>query len=718
MNQPEPSVSLQIEGMDCANCALGITRRLTKAGHSDVKVNFATGEASLCLNPASNLDQAIADVESLGYHVVRNVEGQKNATNWFSTEKKFWFCLIFTLPLFFGHMFLPNDSALQNPWFQLALCLPVFAVGVLHFGKSAFGSIKSGIPNMDVLIFIGSTAAFLYSLYPLFIALPVGTHAHDYLFFETTATIITLVLLGNLIEHRSVKATTTAIGALQELKPEKARKITAHNDHEHLQEIPADQLCVGDLIQVNSGESIAADGEVVFGDAEVNEAMISGESRPAHKIAGTEVVGGTIVVRGNLRIRITRIGADTVLARIITLVKDAQFDKPPVQRLADRISAVFVPVVLGIAVLTFLLAWLAFHVSLTQSMLQAIAVLVISCPCAMGLATPTAVSVGIGRAARSGILIRGGTTLEELARIEKVVFDKTGTLTTGKFSIQKIESTSSFTEAEIKSILQALETRSTHPIAQSITQELQQENILADTRFQHISEEKGIGLSAIDQEGNSWTLGSWRSAGLEADADADLYLCCNKQQLAAIYIKDEIRPDAKTLIDFLKSKNIDVVMLSGDQLSRCKPVADYLGITEIHAAQLPADKATFMRATTTKQKAAMIGDGINDAPALALATVGISVSDASKIAMQSAQVVLLGNAEDGGLLKLREAIQIGQHGLLTIKQNLFWAFFYNVIAIPIAALGFLSPMVAALSMAFSDVVVIGNSIRFRFKKIF
>lgn len=715
MHNHSEHITLQVEGMDCANCALGITRKLTKAGHEDVHVDFATGEASLVMQENATLPEVIRDIESLGYKVVG--KDQKKGFS-FGIEQKFWFSLIFTVPLFFGHMFFPHDSWIAQPMTQLILCIPVFALGFWFFGKSAWGSLKAGVPNMDVLIFIGSVASFGYSVAGMYMAKD-PMMVHQYMFFETTATIISLVLLGNLLEHISVKKTTSAINELSSLQPEKAKRIIMRDGKESFEEIPVSQLLIGDLVLVNGGESFPADGEVRSGTGVANESMITGESAPVEKLQHSSITGGTVLMEGPIRMMVTRTGTDTTLSHIISMVKKAQQDKPPVQQLADKISAIFVPVVLGISILTFLLAHFVFHLEMKDALMNAIAVLVISCPCAMGLATPTAVMVGIGRSAKNGILIRGGRTLEQLAQIKTVVFDKTGTLTTGNFSNIRITTLNHVDEKRVKEILFALERNSAHPLAKSIVALLKKENIQAATDLKNITEQKGIGLEAIDTNGDKWAIGSWRiltnpESVQSVKSAADIYLLKNGTPAAGISLEDEIRPGMKALMDFFRSKNIHTILLSGDRKEKCESVAKALGISEVIAEQLPEQKLEVITRLSKENKTAMVGDGINDAPALARADVGISPGDATQAAMQSAQVLLL---KQNDLSGIQNAFLIGQHSLKTIKQNLFWAFFYNAVAIPIAAFGLLSPMIAALSMAFSDVIVIGNSIRLRTKKL-
>lgn len=713
----DENIALEIEGMTCANCALGITRTVEKNGGENVNVNFATGEALFKLKEAEKLPAIVNSINSLGYKVVEHAphehehgHGHSHSGHSSSIEKRFYFCLVFTVPLF-SHMFLPFDI-LHNPIVQLILCLPVFIVGCLHFGKSAWGSLKTGVPNMDVLIMIGSGAAFVYSLIGTF--LHYGTHEiHNYLFYETAATIITLVLLGNLLEHRSVNQTTTAIRELSKLQETKARKVEMHGDHEHLVEVDFKQVVKGNILQVNTGDRIPVDGIIIKGTASIDESALTGESFPVEKNINDTVTGGTIVVSGNLRMKAERVGKETTMSQIIELVKNAQINKPSIQKIGDKVSAIFVPVVLVISILTFTLSYFVFDLTAQKAMLNSIAVLVISCPCAMGLATPTALMVGIGRAAKNGILIKGGNTLEIFAGIKNIVFDKTGTLTTGHFKIKQIHLFNGINEEEVKKLLVQLESGSSHPIARSIVQGL--ESKYHEKNKMIITEQKGVGIKATDDSGNRYKLGSHKIAGdLTNDSSHNIYLIKNDKLLAAIDIEDELKTDAAATISTIKSNGITPVLLSGDTKAKCELIAQQTGISKIYSEQLPQQKLDIIQQLTTQAPTAMVGDGINDAPALAKATVGISIGNASQVAIQSAQIILLNSKS---LSQLVFAHNISKHTLITIKQNLFWAFFYNVVAIPVAAFGFLNPMVGALAMAFSDVIVIGNSIRLKYKKI-
>ncbi|MBW6482376.1 MAG: cadmium-translocating P-type ATPase [Vicingaceae bacterium] len=699
------NITLNVEGMTCANCALGIKKQLVKKGLENVNVSFSTGEVTYDGNTKLQTQEIIDSINQLGYKVIDTPKEQKGLS---SIEKKFYISLIFSIPLFL-HMFMPHDNMLNNGWVQLALCIPVFFIGFFHFGKSAWGSLKTGVPNMDVLITIGSTAAFVYSIVGIY--LYHGTHeAHNYLFFETAATIITLVLLGNVLEHRSVNQTTTAIKELSQIQQSEAKKIMPDGS---TIVVGYDEINVGDIIQVNSGDRIAVDGEISKGNATIDESMISGESTPVEKEIGSKVIGGTVMMDGSMQFKAEKVGSETVLSKIIEMVKNAQQNQPNIQRLGDKISAIFVPVVLVIALLTFLIAHFGFDISTQQALMQSIAVLVISCPCAMGLATPTAVMVGIGRAAKKGILIKGGSTLELFANAKNMVFDKTGTLTTGNFFIKKTKLYASVEEQALKNILFSIEQHSSHPIAQSIVAYLKPDATLID--FPTINEIKGVGLEAFDKENNHYQVGSFRIDETQTkDKQHTIFIFKNQQLIAGVDIEDELKQHVPETISLLNKQGLNTILLSGDVQQKCEELATKVNIKTVYGEQLPEQKLAKIDELEKLAPTVMVGDGINDAPALTKASVGISMSKATQVAVHSAQIVLL---NDKDLSQVYEAYLISKHTLITIKQNLFWAFFYNVLAIPVAALGFLNPMVAALAMAFSDVIVVGNSIRLKTKKL-
>lgn len=698
-----------VEGMTCSSCAAGVNRALTKGGYANVDVNFASGEVYLTDGKEIDLKRVEELVKRAGFEYVGTKKEEKKGLA--SIEKKFLFTLPFTIPLLL-HMIPFAPAFLSDQMVQLVLSLPVMLLGMWHFGKSALGSLRNGVPNMDVLIFIGSTSAFAYSLAGTLMNWGDPAAQHTYLFFETSATIVTLVLLGNVIEHRSVKQTTTAITELGKLQEGLADRLVQHDGHEHIQKVPFNQLKVDDIVMVKTGDSIPSDGILVKGELQIDESMVTGESLPVSKREEQLLIGGTLVSDGNGLVRITTIGKLTVLSSIIQMVKKAQLEKPSIQRLADKVSGVFVPLVLGISALTFVLAHFAFDVSLQQSIMQSVAVLVISCPCAMGLATPTAVMVGLGRGAKDGILFKGAESIENLSKVKKVVFDKTGTLTSGDIKIGSLNVLNG-TEEEAKNVLFSMEQFSSHPIAKAIVAELQ--SSATKLGFSSVEESKGKGLIAKDEAGNEWKVGSFKmlEEGMER-SDYDIYMIKNGDLVAEVSLTDKVREDAKNLISYLNSKGIETIMLSGDRKRKCELVAGELGIKTVYSEQSPDEKLKLIEKFSNEVPTAMVGDGINDAPALTRATVGISLSNATQVAINAASVVVL---DKGGIGKIKEAFQLGHHTVLTIKQNLFWAFLYNTLAIPVAAVGFLNPMVAAFSMAFSDVVVIGNSVRFKFKSI-
>lgn len=713
IHEPESQITLNVEGMTCAHCATTVTKVLERHHAIRPHVNFSTGEAIFSVKDKKDLPEIINGIQYAGYKVLTQQEIGSHPEGISPVEKKFLFTLPFTIPLFFSHMIFPHDFILNNPFVQMFICLPVFIIGCFYFGRSAWNSLKVAAPNMDVLIMLGSGAAFVYSISG--IMLFYGTASvHNYLFFETTATIITLVLLGNVLEHRSVKQTTSAISELNKMQNVVAKRVEIHSGKEMIHEVFQKEIKIGDVLLINLGDSIPVDGSVLSGTASVDESMITGESLPVEKNAGDKLIGGTILSSGNLRMLAERIGKETVLSKIIEMVKNAQQQKPSIQKLGDRISNIFVPVVVVVSLVTFFICHYAFDISFQKSLMNSVAVLVISCPCAMGLATPTAVMVGIGRAAKNGILIKGGSTLEEFAKVSRIVFDKTGTLTTGNFKIRKIAALNNVEEEEIKSILFYLEQRSSHPIAKSIVSGLKKSNIRPFS-FLDINELKGIGINAKDADGNFYEIGSYRIAHeLTEDPSHTIYILKNKSLIGFADLEDEIKQNAKETIMFFSEHGVKPVLLSGDAKSRCETIAKQLGISEVYSEKTPADKIGLIESFSKNENVAMVGDGINDAPALAKASVGISIGNATQVAIQSAQIVLL---NEKGLSQLKTAFVLSKKTLRTVKQNLFWAFFYNVVAIPVAAAGFLSPMIGALTMAFSDVIVIGNSLLLKIKSV-
>jgi Cu+-exporting ATPase len=732
------TVNWKVEGMSCSACAQTVEGFLKKKGMQEVSVSLTAGEVSFQHAdniPAAELKKGISN---LGYFV-SDGPVQKKPTNRFLLYLAV--CAPFTALLLL-HMFSHWQPLhwLGNAWVQFALCVPVYITGMYFFGRSAISSLRMGKPNMNVLIALGATAAFVYSLAGTILQL-----GEAYLFYETSAAIITLVLLGNYIEERSLHSTQKALRQLLKSQELKANMIAFDDQHQEIV-FPVDsrQLRSGDLILIKTGEQVPADAKILWGEAQVDEAIITGESLPLSKQPKDLVIGGSLLLEGTLKAQVIHAAKDSVLSNVVNLVNRAQQDKPKIQLLADRISTVFVPVVIGIALLCFVVNYLLLQ-DLTASLMRSIAVLVIACPCAMGLATPAAIAVGLGRAARNGILFRKADSLELFKGIRQVVFDKTGTLTTGSFSIREFYvSDKTLAESEFKRILFSLEKYSGHPIAKSVAQAWKTKPAIRWTKLEEI---KGLGIRALDAGGNEYKAGSLRFFAEEnemtrdnsnrvsaddnslstlnrpdaekeryqqiKDTEHNIYISKNGRLTGWVDIRDELRPEAAEVVRYFKDRNIRTVLLSGDRLQKCREIAELLRIDEVIAEQSPEQKLEQVERLATIAPTAMVGDGINDAPALAKATLGISMSDASQLALQTADVVLM----NSGLKKLPMSLQLGTLTFSTIRQNLFWAFFYNILAIPVAAIGLLTPAIGALAMALSDVVLLINSSRLFVKKL-
>ena len=719
-------VEWKVRGMTCTNCAMSVDRQLKSLGIKEVEVDFMQARVRFKQPESLPLNKIQEAVQGLGYKVERpGMDSTAQAPSlserlFGSPFKKFLWCLLFTIPLWL-HMVL-NLHLLHQPLFQLALSLVVLIIGLVYLGRSGWHSIKSGVANMNVLVMLGALAAFGYSLY--------GTlqgQAEQFLFYETSATIITLVFMGNWLESRTVEKTQSSIKSLMLQQKITATMLTYGQGGEELSfQVDSSDLKVGDLILIKSGELVPMDAKILSGAVEVDESILTGESLPVHKSTSEILIGNSQVVSGNVKAYVSATGKDTVLQHMLRLVEKAQSEKAPMQLLADKISAIFVPAVLGLAALGFLLNYFVGDLPFTPSLMRAIAMLVIACPCAMGLATPAGIAVGLGRATKKGILFKNAHALESFKEIKNIVFDKTGTLTTGKLEISDFAHSSEIDEASFKQIIFGLEKFSGHPLAASILQAWKPApaslSAASAVQFKKVEEIKAEGMKGLTKDGLTYRAVSPRVARQLTSGKAQsfdivdthhLYLLKEDQILGWVSFKDSIRPEAAATVKALKEAGFTTYLVSGDSKVNCQAVAATLGIDHVYSEQQPNEKQQTVKLIKQSGPVAMIGDGINDSPALAEASVGISLSTASQIAMQTADVLLIRD----GIANLPLALGLGKHTYRTIKQNLIWAFAYNVLALPIAGLGLLSPSFAALAMGLSDVVLGFNSIRLSWKKV-
>ncbi len=731
-------IQLDIEGMTCASCVAHVEKGIINVDGIDMAtVNLATEKATVSYDPSEvDIDYILSAVSDAGYRAsVYTGENDESELKRIQIEKKLKNQLILSsvlsfpliMAMFAGLFKIEGLMFLHNPFLQLILATPVqFYIGY-RFYKSAYKTIKSGSPGMDVLVALGTSSAYLFSIFNGFIAERLGVESSG-LYFEASAVIITLVLLGKYLEMRAKGKTAEAIKKLMGLQPKNA---SVERDGEVVV-IPISDVLPGDIVHVKPGERIPVDGQIVSGSTSVDESMITGESMPVEKLVGDSLVGGTMNSYGSVRYKATHVGKDSVLARIISVVEEAQGSKAPIQKLADKVAAVFVPVVLVIALVTFLIWWLIMG-SLTSAVVSAVAVLVIACPCALGLATPTAIMVGTGIGASRGILIRNGEVLQLAGKLDTVVLDKTGTITMGKPELQEIVTFSDFTEDEVLQIAASLENNSEHPLAAAIVNAAEKKEILLidNSEFKAIP---GKGIKG-KIEGKTYLLGTEDfmvtneivieelvagKASLESEGRTVMILSVklenNKKSypIGLIAVADSIKEHSAEGVKLLKDLDLSVFMITGDNYRTAKSIAHTAGIENILAEVMPEGKAEEVRKLQEAGRVvAMVGDGVNDAPALALADIGIAMGEGSDIAMESADVTLM----RGDLREISAAILISRKTMGKIKQNLFWAFFYNTVGIPFAALGFLNPIIAGAAMAFSSVSVVSNSLSLKRFKI-
>ncbi|NNU91591.1 heavy metal translocating P-type ATPase [Anoxybacillus sp. CHMUD] len=725
-------VTLDIEGMTCAACASRIEKGLNRMeGVTSAAVNLATNSAVVEYKEGvTSVEDILEKIKKLGYKgQIRNEEqddaGRKEE-RLKRKQRQLAISIILSLPLLYtmlAHMpfdiGLPMPHLLMNPWFQLLLATPVqFYIGG-PFYVGAYRALRNKSANMDVLIALGTSAAYFYSLYEAFRT--IGNPEYmPRLYFETSAVLITLVVVGKYFEDLAKGRTTEAISKLLSLQAKEATVI--RNGEER--KVPLEEVVIGDTILVKPGEKIPVDGTVIAGASSVDESMITGESIPVDKKEGDYVIGATMNTNGVLTIRAEKVGKDTALANIIKIVEEAQGSKAPIQRMADTISGIFVPIVVGIAVVAFII-WYFFVApgDLAKALEVAIAVLVIACPCALGLATPTSIMVGTGKGAEQGILFKGGEYLEGTHKINAVLLDKTGTVTKGKPEVTDVLQ---FQENMLDYAVSA-ESASEHPLAHAIV-EYGKKQAISIKPLEHFSAITGHGIEAVI-DGKSILIGTrklMKERSVEISVHEDKMVELEKQgktvmliaidgQLAGIIaVADTVKESSKEAIQTLKQMGIEVYMVTGDNKRTAEAIANQVHIDHVYAEVLPEDKAKIVEELQKQGKrVAMVGDGINDAPALAKADIGMAIGTGADVAIETADVTLVG----GDLAHIPKAIELSRKTMKNIRQNLFWALFYNSVGIPVAAAGLLQPWIAGAAMAFSSVSVVTNALRLKRVKI-
>ncbi|GGD75903.1 heavy metal translocating P-type ATPase [Microbacterium murale] len=741
MNASASSVELEIGGMTCASCAMRIEKKLNKLEGVAATVNYATEKAKVTVPAGYEAAQLIAEVEKAGYTAALPSPREVKATpdedpELSSLRQRLIISIILTVPVIAMAM-IPALQFTYWQWASLALAAPVIVWGAWPFHKAAWTNLRHGAATMDTLISMGTLAAFLWSLYALFLGtagMPGMTHPFEFtlsrsdgaanIYLEVGAGVTMFILAGRYFEKRAKRQAGAAMRALLELG---AKDVSVLRDGVETL-IPVDELRVGDEFIVRPGEKIATDGVVISGTSAVDASMLTGESVPVEVGPTDAVTGATVNAGGRLVVRASRVGADTQLAQMARLVEDAQTGKAEVQRLADRISGVFVPIVIGIAVIT-LAGWLIAGFPAAAAFTAAVAVLVIACPCALGLATPTALLVGTGRGAQMGILIKGPEVLESTRKVDTVVLDKTGTVTTGRMALVGVTAESGTDAGELLHLAGALEDASEHPIAQAIAKAATarigaaQDGALPPVEDFTNIEGKGVqgvvdGHSVI--VGRESLLADWGLALSPAVAEAKARAEHDGQTVVAVawdgaargilIVADTVKPTSAEAVAQLKKLGLHPILLTGDNEAVARRIAAEVGIDEVIAEVLPKDKVDVVTRLQHEGKVvAMVGDGVNDAPALVQADLGLAMGTGTDVAIEASDIALV----RGDLRSAADAIRLSRKTLGTIKSNLFWAFAYNVAAIPIAALGMLNPMLAGAAMALSSVFVVGNSLRLR-----
>lgn len=726
--------TFSITGMTCAACSARIEKVLNKMdGVADASVNLALEQASVQYNPAIlTTNEIIQKIEKIGYvaQLIQENENRKKLKEQYLTKQKWKLIIsaILSFPLlwtmvshfeFTSSIYVP--SIFLKPWFQLLLATAVqFIIGA-QFYVGAYKALKNGSANMDVLVVLGTSAAYFYSLYQMFQA---QSHHEIHLYFETSAVLITLILLGKYFEQKAKGRSSEAIKKLMGMQVKTALVKRGGKELN----ISIEEVIVGDIIIVKPGEKIPVDGELIVGNTTVDESMLTGESIPVEKNVGDLLIGATLNQLGSIEMKAQKVGKDTALSQIIRIVENAQSQKAPIQRLADKISGIFVPVVVSIAIITFAI-WIIFIEpgNFTKSLEVLIAVLVIACPCALGLATPTSIMAGSGRAAELGVLFKSGEYLEQTQSIDTVVFDKTGTITNGTPMITDFYCLQSFDENQLLQLAASVESKSEHPLAQSIVDFAKEQNIelLSVDEFKTYP---GLGVSGIVsnkkvfigneqlmiKNGIDFSILNDEKAAFEKQGKTVMFFSIDGHALAVIALADTVKETSKNAIHRLKEMGINVYMLTGDNERTALTIAKEVDIDNVIAQVLPEEKALQIKMLQNKgHKVAMVGDGINDAPALALADVGMAIGTGTDIAMETADITLI----RGDLQSVVDAIIMSQKTMTNIKQNLFWAFSYNIIGIPVAAAGLLAPWIAGAAMAFSSVSVVLNALRLQRVKL-
>lgn len=703
--------------MHCASCQTRIEKVLSKTdGVYEVNVNLATGKMRIKYDENKLDSKKIEDkVKSIGFGAElereRNIEKDKKLKEkeYASIKRKFILSAILTLPLFsimFFHM-AGIRVFWDKPEIQFALATIVqFYVGYTFY-VGAYKSIKSKAMNMDVLVVMGTSAAYFYSIYNWYVG-------HDHFYFESSAMIITLVLLGKMLELRAKSKTGEALMKLMDLAPKEVTVIVDGNTFKK----SAKDVKLGDVLLIRPGENISGDGDIVQGKTTVDESMLTGESIPVDKNVGDKVYQGTLNLNGSIEVKVTTDMTETGLSKIIRMVEEAQNQKAPVQRLADKVASIFVPTVIGVAILTFLLHRV-FGSDVEKSLISAVSVLVIACPCSLGLATPTAIMVGTGKAANEGILIRDAKALENAEKLTAVALDKTGTITKGKPDVVDMINIKG-DKGINRSILYSMEVNSEHPIAMAIVDYFH-DNPPKKINGSFINiEGRGVGFQILDKNYYALSIKSIKELGIQIEEDIRkqmrpevtyVGLVEENELNMLVGLVDEIKEDSIESIRFLHDMGLKTVMITGDNDTVARKIANSAGIDKYYAEVLPEEKVLKVKELMETEVVGMVGDGINDAPALATANIGFAMGTGTDIAIDSGDITLVG----GSLKSVARAIDVSKKTMKTIKQNLFWAFFYNVVGIPIAALGILNPMIAGAAMAFSSVSVVTNSLRLKNK---